>query len=208
MRDLLRVGCVGLILATLTLGGHSWSAAPKTSAARPRSGIGLLNLSYVISKYEKLIGYQNELKVTIVPFQAKETAIKAEATKLLEEKQDDNTPAKRKKQIDRRLTEVQRAMEDLKNEFNEFMNKKQEVQVKIVYKDIEAAVRRHAKAHDLELVMHYNDGIKPAERDSPQNIMRKMQAGTCMPIYAVPGIDISNEIIAALNADLRRRKGI
>jgi hypothetical protein len=70
--------------------------------------------------------------------------------------------------------------------------------------DVEAATRRYAKANDLELVLHYNDAVTTEEVWSPKSIARKAQAGALMPLYAAEGLDITKEIVAALNRDLRR----
>jgi Skp family chaperone for outer membrane proteins len=193
------------VVGALLLSGRSWSDVKKAEP-RPHTRIGLVNLSYVINNYEKIKTYREEMKKVIEPFSTKQSKIKGDAEKLLKESKDENTTEERKTEIEGELKKLQRDMEDLKNEFQRVMNKKQEQQAKIVYKDVEEAVRRYAKAQNIELVLHYNDATKEAERDAPANIVRKMQAGACMPIYAAPGIDISEAILANLNANLRRRE--
>ena len=56
---------------------------------------------------------------------------------------------------------------------------------------------------NFELVLHYNDALTNEDYWSPANIMRKMQAGACMPLYAMPGMDISGPIVQTLNASYR-----
>src|SRR5262249_46507016 len=77
--------------------------------------------------------------------------------------------------------------------------------MQVLYGDVQAAARRYAQAHDLDLVLHYNDAVDARDYWSGANLARKMQAGALMPLYAAPGMDISKEVIAALNADLRKK---
>jgi hypothetical protein len=52
------------------------------------------------------------------------------------------------------------------------------------------------------VVLQYYDADEKthaAEFWSPTNVARKLQASGCMPMYIAPGLDISEEIIEALN---------
>jgi Skp family chaperone for outer membrane proteins len=212
MRELLRVGVVLLIVGTLFLAGRSWSwsgpadthpvAAP---LAKPKSRVALINLTFVIKNYEKFKAFQEEMKAAVAPFQEKDKALKSEGEKLARKRQDEQD-AERREKIEEQLDKLKRAIEDNKKAATRTLTRKQEEQVKALFKDVQEAVARYARAHDIELVLHYNDAITPADLDSAQNITRKMQAGACMPLYTAPGIDVSKEILAALNDELRRRK--
>ncbi|HEY7428872.1 MAG TPA: hypothetical protein VH682_31870, partial [Gemmataceae bacterium] len=50
---------------------------------------------------------------------------------------------------------------------------------------------------------HYNDAVTPEDFMSPQNIARKLNTGALMPLYAAPGMDISQEVVNMLNYNLR-----
>jgi Skp family chaperone for outer membrane proteins len=203
MRDLLRVGGVLLILGALTLAGHSRSDSG-AAAPRPRTRIAILNLSYVVKNYDKFKTFQEELKKTVEPYQAKDTAWKAEGKKLAKDMGLPATTAQRREEIEKRLKELQRLIEDNKAEVQKIVVKKQEEQDKVLHRDVQAAARRHARAKDLELVLHYNDAVTIEEFWSPRSIAPRMQAGALVPLYVAEGIDISKEIVAALNKDLRR----
>jgi Skp family chaperone for outer membrane proteins len=197
MKGLLRAGSVCLILGALLLAGRSWSETKK-EARRPRSRIALLNLSHVIRNYDKFKNYQKAMKAAVAPFSAKEKAIRAELEKLNKEEFEVARTARR--------GALQQELEDLKNKFQTTMARKQGKQLKTLYKDIQEAARRYAQAHDIELVLHYNDASDKKDYWSEANVARKMQAGACMPLYAADGLDISKEILTMLNEKLRRRK--
>src|SRR5262249_8351286 len=161
--------------------------------------VAVVNLTYVIKNYEKFAVFQLDLKEAVKPYQKKDERMKKEAEALQKEVASADTTEERKAGIQKKLKVLQRELEDNKTEAQTFLGKKQQMQLKVLYEDVESATRRYARAHDLELVLHYNDGVTRAELLSPQNITRKMQQGGCMPLYAAPGVDISKEIATALN---------
>jgi Skp family chaperone for outer membrane proteins len=205
MRGLLRVGLLVLVLAAVALAGRAWSE-PRP-APRPKTHVGLVNLAHTLRSYEKFKAYQVELKGAIRPFQEKELELKKRVDELLREAREGEVSAEKREKLEEALKGLQRAHENLKKDFQKAMGKKQEEQLVALYKDIDAAVRTHAKAHDLELVMHYSDGHTDAERWAPANVTRKIQAGAAMPLYVAPGIDITEAVIRDLNENYKKRKG-
>jgi Skp family chaperone for outer membrane proteins len=204
MRDLLRAGGVLVILTALALAGWSWSDVRK-AAPPPRTRIALLNLSHVIKSYDKFTAFQVELKEKTAAFQKlheeKKKLSDKLATSITEASTEDERAASQKK-----LNALRREMEDIQSELKAVLEKTQGRQLKILYEDVEEATRRYARAHGLELVLHYNDHVTEPDRHSPANLARKMQAGACMPMYVTEGMDISAEIIADLNDRLRRKE--
>jgi Skp family chaperone for outer membrane proteins len=69
-----------------------------------------------------------------------------------------------------------------------------------IYKDIQSAVQRYAKANDIDLVLHYTDPVEGGDPLSAANVTRKMQAAGCVPFWAADGLDITAQIIDMLNA--------
>jgi hypothetical protein len=49
------------------------------------------------------------------------------------------------------------------------------------------------------MVLSYNDATTSQEYWSPMNIMRKLQQGACTPLYFTRGMDISADVVTALN---------
>ncbi len=191
------LGCA--IYASNKLWAQSPSPTP-SAAPQPKTKIGLVNLSRVVKEYNKFKTFQEELKNTVAPFQAKDTALKTEGDKLAKEAQNPQTPNARRDEINRKLKDIQRQLEDNKTEAEKIIVKKQEEQLVILYRDIRVVVDRYAAAHGFELIFHYNDATTPDEYWSPQNIARKMQAGALMPMHIANGLEISSNIISTLNA--------
>src|SRR5262249_30305630 len=128
MRDSLRFVAGLLILAALILAGRSWSDTKPAAGPRPQARIAVVNLSYVVKKYDKFKALQEELKKTVEPFQAKDTAFQTEREKLRQEAT--GADARRREQIEKELAELQRASESNKAEAQKSIAKKQEEQLK------------------------------------------------------------------------------
>lgn len=76
--------------------------------------------------------------------------------------------------------------------------------MKNIYLCVTEAAQKYAKAHDLDLVLHYNDAITEQDYLSAQNIARKMNTAALMPLYFPQNMDISRDLVAILNKNLRK----
>ncbi|MFO0845803.1 MAG: OmpH family outer membrane protein [Gemmataceae bacterium] len=198
MAGVMALGCA--IYASNKIWAQAPNPNPAPAPAQLKTKIGLVNLQQVIKEYNKFKTFSEELKNSVAPFQGKDTALKTEGDKLAKEGQSPQTTAQRRDEIERRLKDIQRQLEDNKVEAQKIVGKKQEDQLKILYADIRTVVDRFAQAHGYEMVLHYNDAVTAEEYWSAQNIARKLQAGALMPMYISNGLDITRNIIATLNA--------
>jgi Skp family chaperone for outer membrane proteins len=199
-------------LGTLIYVGRLWAQQTAVStpamAAEPRTRIALLNLTYVVKNYNRYQAFQQEIKKAIEPYQQRDADKKKLAESLIKEREVQTTPADRRDVIEKQLRDLQHDIEENKMEAKKMLDKKSDEQLKILYMDVRGAAHRYALAHNFELVLHYNDATTEADYNSPANIARKMQSGACMPLYAAPGMDISNEVVAALNAAYPAAPGV
>jgi Skp family chaperone for outer membrane proteins len=90
-------------------------------------------------------------------------------------------------------------MQDKTDEGKQVLADMEAKQFSEIYKDVMGAAERHAKANGIEMVMHFNDGTTEAEVNNPNNIGRKMGQGALFPLYLAPGLDISKDVLTALN---------
>jgi Skp family chaperone for outer membrane proteins len=175
---------------------QSGGAAPTTPA--PRTRIALLNMTYVMKYYPKFNAYQNELKQTLQPFQEKDKGLRAQAEQIAKEM---NMPGKDQAALEKLakdLKDIKRGIEDNDQAARVVLSKRSDEQMKVLYLDVVDAASRYARAHDFELVLHYNDAVTREDFLSPGNIGRKLQNGALTPLYAVPGLDISKEVVENL----------
>ena len=138
----------------------------------------------------------NEMKEVFTPLQVK---TKAKTTQLEALNKEGQMKPEMRETIEKQMRVLKRELEDLSNEAQALIGKKQDEQVVLIYREVQEAAQRVAVAHGYDMVLHYNDPTTSAEYWSAGNIVRKMQAGACMPIYFAPGIDISADVVNALN---------
>ncbi len=202
MKTVLAAGSV-LALGALVYGGRMWvQAAPlpaRKAEKAPQTRIALLNLTYVLKNYQKFVKFQEEMKEAIDPFGKRDRELKEKVEELAKQLQDEKLPQKQRGEVEKKRKQLQKEIEDNQAAAKEFLGKKGDEQMKILYMDIAGVCERHAKAHGIDLVLHYNDATTNEDLLSPQNIARKLQAGTLMPVYAAEGLDISKDIVEALN---------
>jgi outer membrane protein len=191
------------IFAGRLLYAQNAQSASSTPAAAPKTHtrVALLNLTYVVKNYKKFQTYQEELKKLVEPYQAKDTSWKAEGEKLAKDAQAAGVTQEKREEIERKLRELQRNIEDNKQEVQKVLVKEQEKQLKTLYLDVYNVVSRYAQAHNYEMVLHYNDAVTQEDYWSAANIARKMQTGALMPMYMTGGLDISANVVQTLNAN-------
>jgi Skp family chaperone for outer membrane proteins len=199
MKDLFRVGCMLLVLGALVVVGRSWSEPPK-AAPSPRTRIGLVNLAHVVKNYKKYKANQEEMKAEVEPFEKRDKLYQARIEELSKQLKDPNTGADKVLEIDTTLKKMLHEREENSNAAKKIIGKKNEEQMVAIYKELRDASQKYARAHDIELMLHYNDTLSDdPDHDIPMNVARKVQSGACMPLYAAPGIDVSKAILVILN---------
>ena len=159
--------------------GRLWAQTSGTAghAPEPRTRIALLNLSYVIKNYAKFKAYEEEIKTALKPYQDKEEGWRKEAEELNKKAQGPTTAQEEKDRLQKQLTEIQRSVEDNRNEVRKIVTKKQDEGLTVLYNEVRDVATRIARSQNFEMVLHYNDYTEQKEYWSVQNILRKMQAG-------------------------------
>ena len=84
------------------------------------------------------------------------------------------------------------------------LGKKSDDQMTIIFRDVQDAAQRYAIAHNFEMVLNYTDATTTADYYGAPNIASKLQTRACMPLYMTPGLEISYEVVLALNAAYSR----
>ncbi len=168
-------------------------------AGSPQTRVALLNLNYVIKNYTKYKHFQASVKAegqshqkTIQTKSAQMESIKKKVVSVTD-------PAEREK-MEQQLRQLKREIEDITVSARSKLARKGSEAMVTIYKEVREAAQRHAIAHGFDLVLHFEEAATEAELDTPKNIMRKMNAGGCVPMYWKNGMDISWHVMRALNA--------
>jgi Skp family chaperone for outer membrane proteins len=172
--------------------------------AEPRTRIALLNLAYVIKNYKKTETFQGEIKAEIKLYEKRLQEKQALAEQTAKHGNEPTTPQTQKEADAAELVKLKREIEDLNNEAKKVFAKKGDEQMVILYREIQDAAQRYAMAHNFDLVLHYIDATTQQDYYSSSSIARKLGTPACMPMYQAPGLDISREVVMALNASYAR----
>lgn len=217
-----------VVVLAAAIGAGRLSAEGKNdkpkSEAQPRTRIALLNLTYVIKNYDKYNQFQVEIKKMIEPFKSRDQELREELEELgvqaekMKEPLSPIVPAKAEQiegtlppksasklpeDVEKRVKVLRREIEDNSAEAKQVLGKRSDREMQVLFQDVAEAARRYARANDIELVLHYNDAVTKADYDSAQNIGRKLNTGSLCPLYSVPGMDISKELVKQLNEEFR-----
>ena len=165
----------------------------------PKTKIAILNLQQVVKNYDKWKGFEEQYKQQYKTFDQEFENIKKEGLKLKDDLTKLPPDSAQADAIKKRLKELDRMVQDLGDNAKSRLLKLQDDMSIHIYQEVEAAVGAYAKSNDIDLVMQFNDGVQPSDKNNPQNIQRKMQTGACMPMYWVDGMDISPTVIIMLN---------
>jgi Skp family chaperone for outer membrane proteins len=200
----LALGLAGFLGNYLRAQQAAPAAAARPANAEPRTRIALLNIAYVIKYYKKTETFQSEMKGELKTFDERIRAKNTQYEQLGKHAQDPKTTAEQREADQKQMTQLKREIEDLNAEGKSTLGKKSDEQMVILYREIQDAARRYAEAHNFEAVFTYMDATTQTDYYSPNFIARKFQNTSLMPLYQAPGMDISAEVLTALNTSFQR----
>jgi Skp family chaperone for outer membrane proteins len=208
---------VAVLATVMGLGVGSWACRPAAADAPDPQGedpikpaaetraprVALLNLTYVLKHYDEYKALQDAVKKEMADYQTRDKVFRDKLEDLRKVIADSNLPAGKREELEREMRAEQRKAEDLHAEAKQKMSKTTDEQTVMLYKKVQKAAARYAEAHNIDLVLHYNDAATGEEQDSPQNVTRKMQTGACVPLYWKAELDISKAVVGAMNESYR-----
>jgi RNA polymerase sigma-70 factor (ECF subfamily) len=182
--------------------GGAGSAIPPLAlpgGAPLHTRIGLLNMQRVLKGAKHFQALQAELRARTKQAEAK-LAVRKQELQKYQAAFNDATPAGRREEVTREIRRLKREIEDEQDEARAIVTRMTDDAVSRMYREVEDAANRLARARGLELVLFYTDAVTPADFYKPGNLQRKLsQPGALMPLYVAPGMDITESVIAALN---------
>jgi Skp family chaperone for outer membrane proteins len=201
------VWTAGLLAAVLA--GHAarveaqqpgTAAAPARATAEPRTRVAIINLLYVLKNYKKYDAFQAEMKDTFKRYDDQVRTMQLKIEALAKHAQDPKTTPEQREADEKEATNLKRQIEDINKETKVTLGKKSDDQMVILFREVQDAATRYAMAHNFDMVLHYTDAAVTADYYTAQNIARKIQSGGLMPLYWTRELDISYEVVNALNA--------
>ena len=198
-RSILLVAAVAA-LAVAYFGSRLLAQAPVAPSAGG-TRIAVVNIFDVFTKYQKAKFFKDEMDTTLKPYRDKAKGIKSVMEAWTKELQGGNSKFP-KEDLENGLRQKKRELEDLDLAARREVGKRQEEQLVVLWKEVNEAVSRIAKAQGYQMVMAIGE---PAELDpnSFPAISRKMQSfevGASSPLYYADSVNITGEVVNTLNA--------
>jgi Skp family chaperone for outer membrane proteins len=203
------------VVGALVYVGSLWAqqpagpAVPSRPAAAPRTKIALLNLTYVISYYEKYKAYKEEMKSMAKPYEERIKAVQLQMEALRAELVSKDKPPTdaRKAEIEKAGAKLKFEMDDANNDAKQALAKQAGKQMVLLYQEVQSAARAYAASHDFDLVLQYNEPLEKDAYYGEANVERKMSAGALIPLYYSGNMEISQDVLGMLNASYRPTAG-
>jgi Skp family chaperone for outer membrane proteins len=197
-----------ILTGVLTLGvaayvGSQLRAQPQATAPAPKTKMAVVNLSQVVKKYAKWQEFEKSYKNYLDQLKAEFDKIKLPGVELKDRLAKMAPDDSNREKVQQQLKDVERRMQDYDEEAKKKLSKWQEDTLVQIYHEVHDAIETYARSNDIEMVMHFNDAISPAELYHPYNVQRKMQSIALMPVYVTPGMDITDIIVNNLNHRLQ-----
>jgi Skp family chaperone for outer membrane proteins len=213
-----RMFCALLVLAiSCTAAAAQPAKSTVTSADRTvKAGavgttkVAVFNIGVVFTKYQRALDMKEEAAAEMKRFQGEAKEL-VENIKAWESARANRDLSQKKKDLyEEKIINAKRQLEDLDRHVRMQVGKSQEAKLTNLWKDVRAAVKTYAAEHDLQLVISYGDPMQAELVDAMPNINRKMQsmdAGSGVPFFVGPGVDISDALVEMLNRHYREKKG-
>jgi Skp family chaperone for outer membrane proteins len=181
--------------------GEGQKENPKaTPASGPRPKHSVINLAYVIVNYKQFTKFKSEYQQKLESYDSHLQKLKDEYERYEKEARK-TTDQEQKEKLAKQMLELRNQMSDQSEDAKKVLAAMETKHLAGIYKDVQTAAERYAKAHEIEMVSHFNDGTTDADAAKPDSINRKMSQGGLFPLYVAPGLDISKEVVAVLNGE-------
>jgi Skp family chaperone for outer membrane proteins len=180
------------------LGAQSGGAPAGAGAASPH--IGVVNMAYILTYYQKAASFKKEMTDASKPYQDREKGLRGELEAMAKENANLKPGEEaRRDELAKKVKQVNRDIEDNGTAAKNLLGKKYDEQLKILYLEIYDATRRYARAHDIDVVLQYADAFTKDDMVNPRRIDRVLATTALFPLYMKEGTDISLEVVNTLN---------
>lgn len=208
MKSMFRWGALtALLLAIVT--GAVMAQFPATTPAATK--IGVVNVGLLFTKYHKSETFKKELENDLAPLKGQAEKIKENMgghekwLRSVDKAKKDPATLTQIETSTQALMNGKHQLENLDMEARKLIGKKQETQLVQLYLEIQTAVAQYASQNGFHMVLAYGDPPN-ADLNSFNNVSRKMNGldqGGVVPFYVQNGLDLSNDVLARLNAGVQ-----
>jgi Skp family chaperone for outer membrane proteins len=195
-----------MFLITVVMASSLSSASAQVKEEHPVPAgairVAIVNIGVVFNKYERARQFKDELEAIMAPFKEQGKVLTAQIEEWQTKALAPEIDPTEKKKLEADILKNKRQLEDLQREISRKLGKKQEDNLVQLWKEVQDGIKTYATQEGLQLVLGYGDPMEKQLLDQFPNINRKMQAmdlGSTVPLFAAPGVDIAEGVVALLN---------
>jgi Skp family chaperone for outer membrane proteins len=176
------------------------SPTPRAAAlANSGTKIAVFNMAAVMKDYERarikvyvLNKEKKKMSAELVPL--RDNYIKLQQD--IQSQQDSPT----KDQMQMQLTDLAREIENKNREISRELNEKASVIIIELYNEIKTVLDKTAEKHGYQIVFSYPDAANAEDLKNPSLKELKLKPPAAQPFYLDKQVDLTDEVIQALNA--------
>lgn len=197
-RNLLLAVLVGMGL-TLVMWGVS---AAQGQNGRPNvqpggeARVALVDVAYVFKNYHKFNGNYEVMKTQVKQREQEIVEAQNELKNLVAQKQQFTPDSPNSKQIDQKIAQKQAELQLLAANSRQEFTQKEASLYHQTYQEVESVIRQYAERNGIMLVLRASRDEESGS-SNPQEVIKEVSQQV---IYALPGMDITEKILATLNA--------
>ncbi len=170
-----------------------------SAASAAWAQIAVLDLRYVFDNHQRYKQQVEQLRQRVQAAEAELNKQREHLRKLVRERDKYKVDSAQYKQLDAEIARMRANVEaQFRLQQKDFLREEARIQLQI-YNEIQAEVRAFAQRHRLTLVIQFN-GRQP-KNATPREVVRYVNR---LVVYHHPGIDITQQIVQALNARVAR----
>ena len=199
---------VGLAAVTLACCGRLL-IAQQAASAPGQMRVAIVNVGLVFTKYDKAVAFKSNMEKLVEPYKQEAEKLKKEALAWTEYMKSPKFDPKERERYETGIKANQRKLEDMEGQVRKLVGKTQEDQITTLFKEVQTTIQSYAQSQGIQVVLGYGEQID-GDLYSIANINRKMQGmdiGGCNPLFHLPDVDISRQVIQILNTNYQRAGG-
>lgn len=180
--------------------------APATKNAPGTARVAVINLGYVLNKYERATALKEEMQAEVKKMGEEVKRLQELVNVCQSALQKNEFKNGTKEEYEEKLIAGRRRLEDLNRQAKTKFGKASQVHLSTLWNDIHEAVKEYSSQHEIGLVMAYGEPLQKDDVSLFQSMQRKVGAidsGGSNPFFVGPGVDISEAVTEFLNKRYR-----
>ena len=187
---------VGLILGMWGVTAAQGQNGRPATQAGAEARVALVDVAYVFKNYNKFNGNYEVMKKEVKQREQEIVEAQNELKNYLTQKQQFTPESQNSKQIDQKIAQKKAELEILAANSRQEFTQKEASLYHQTYQEVEAVIRQYAERNGIMLVLRASRDDESSSAN-PQEVIKEVSQQV---IYALPGMDITEKILATLNA--------